>query len=437
MPVSCGLNLYERYVTAKRRQIPLRRHYYRREMKQSLILTHFPLKKGLENKTVEGESGYKRRCLSTAYIAPIPPPVSSETSAPDLSRRTKSVLQELCIRRPDRPAPTVEEILGSVPAKEKHQGLLQRDRQLPLPCEYQRLVTLLESCDSVLNFMKQRHTETSFPAVRRAVESMCGLQFSEYRLQQVLAALPGAYELCWVKDPGRGFLLVLDFPIWQGKRVLQFSQPELEHRKALIYMELMTRTKRLHAAFLQALPGRPQIHPERIRSWYHNFDLHAVPTIAPAPLPRKPIDEAWESVKEFIRTQKDESAEEGSRPRAGKSLLSQAILDKVRQGPEPTSSLLLDQRRSHLLCLCDTLTSLFAPHRTPSLFLSSLLPRLSRHLSLSETAVAGLIEELVDLFPSWLRLFPTSMGTVLRLNRHCELGLDMLRAQVSSRYSNS
>ena len=406
-------------------------------MKQSLILTHFPLKKGLENKATEGESGYKRRCLSTAYSGPVPSPVSSQASVPDLSRRTKSVLQELFVRRPDRPAPTVEEILGSVPAREKHQGLLQRDRQLPLPCEYQRLVTLLESCDSVLNFMKQRHTETSFPAVRRAVESMCGLQFSEYRLQQVLAALPGAYELCWVKDPGRGFLLVLDFPIWQGKRVLQFSQPDLEHRKALIYMELMTRTKRLHAAFLQALPGRPQIQPERIRSWYHSFDLHAVPTVVPAPLPRKPVDEAWESVREFVRMQREDSTEGESRPRTGKSLLSQAILDKVRQGPEPTSSILLDQRRSHLLCLCDTLTSLFTPHRTPSLFLASLLPRLSRHLELPETTVAELIQELVDQFPSWLRLFPTSMGTVLRLNRLCELSLTVLHAQVISRYSNS
>ncbi len=410
-------------------------------MKQSLILTHFPVKKGLESKAVEGDcGGYKRRCVSNAYIYPTSPTVSVETTAlcsvPDLSRKTKSLLQELQLRRIDRPAPSVEDILGSVPAKERHQGLLTRDRQLPLPCEYQRLVTLLESCDSVLNFMKQRHTEASFPAVRKAVESMSGLQFSEYRLQQILAVLPAAYELFWVKDPGRGFLLVLDFPIYQGKRVTQFSQTELEHRKSLLHMELMMRTKRYHAAFLQALPGRPQIQPERIRSWYHGFDLHGVPSVAPMPLPKKPVDEAWESVREFVKTQREESAGEGKS--SGKSLLSQVILDKVRQrSEEPASSIQLDQRRAHLLALCDAITTIFTPHRTPSLFLSSLIPRLSRHLELPETQVLNLIQELVDLFPSWLHLFPTSLSPVLRLNRRCELSLTSLRSEVTSRYSNS
>lgn len=435
-------------------------------MKQALF--HFHSKDSFKDSTsLTDFSGSKRPCVSPLLSRPAKPceitqkdvintekidsklinsPEKREetvekekkrTNVYRLSQKTVELLKEMHI--PDRPTPRVEEILTSVPASEKHLGLLTNPRHLPLPCDYQRLLTLFSTCDAVLTFLKRRHSEATFPCIRRDVETTCGLQFNEQRLQQLMTVLPNAYELHWVKDMEKGFILVLDFPLFQGQKLRELPQSELTRRKNVVYRELMTRTKECHFSFLQSLPERPQIHPERMRSWYHGFDLHSVPSIPATPLPAKPVNEAWESIKDFLNSHQTDIKNITEKPEnRNKSLLSDAILSQVRQYSEPTSeSIRLDQYRYNLLSLCEILTSIYATHHAPSLFVSSLVTRVGHLMQLDSGMVKRLIEELVGEFPYWLRLLQTSTGQVLRINRMCELSLATIRSTLLSRYASS
>ena len=469
-------------------------------MKQSLIQSHFPSKKPLEAKQVDGDlTVRKRKCpetpsplpqsskkpvlsLGSARAEPADPQITrrllpelqaSQTRAErikdllsdikrptGLSESTQKLLAELNMKRPARPAPSVDDILNSVPAKEKYQGLLVPERELPLPYEYKRLLTLFETCDLILNFMKRRHSESSFPEVRKAVEEQAKLKFSETHLQQILTVMPEAYGLTWLKTTGKEFVLILEFPDSEGKKDGQLTSVELDNRKFTFKEELLAITKQHHETFLKSLTSRPQVNPDRLRCWYHGFDLHAVPSISLGELPPKPTDENVQSIQEFLKyhTARNKMvqsileeipanmpSEPTSSPCTGpKTSLSPAILAMVRQKGEldmelqsSPEQMAREARKENLLTLCEMLKAMFATHRTPSMFMESVINKvkMSRKLDVSDCEIDPLLREVADILPGWLTVISTSMGTVLRMEKRTEMLLATIRTEVLKRYS--
>jgi len=467
-------------------------------MKQSLIQEHFPSKKPVDSKLQEMEvTARKRKCTDSPspVLYPAKKPVLSLASRPDpadsnvvrsllpaledsqgrqdkvkellsdikrptqLSEKTQKLLSELNQRRPARPTPTVDEILSSVPAKEKYQGLLVPERELCLPYDYKRLLTLFETCDLIVNFMKRRRTECSFSEIRKAVEEQTKLKFVESHLQQFITVIPEAYVLRWVRAMGREFTLILDFPDVEEKAEGLLTTVGLERRKSLFKAELLNITKRHHEAFLRTLPSRPQVNPDRLRCWFHGFDVHSVPLVPASDLPPKPTDENVQSVQEFLklhsaRNKMVQSVLEEIHSNAQsdpadqlldtKSLLSPSVLAKLRSQEQlyledqtVPGQLQRDSRRNNLLTLCEMLKAMFATHRTPSMFLEAVVSKvkMGRKLDCGEQEVEALVKEVVDILPNWLTIIQTSMGAVLRIERRIDMLQTTVRAEVLKRYS--
>ena len=467
-------------------------------MKQSLIQEHFPSKKAVEGKGLETDlTARKRKCTDSPspVLVPGKKPVFSLSSRADpaegnvvrrllpeleqsqgkldkvkellsdikrppaLSSKTQELLAQLNQRRPARPTPTVDEILSSVPAKEKYQGLLVPERELCLPYEYKRLLTLFETCDTVVNFMKRRRAECNFGEVKKAVEEQVKLKCGETHLRQFLTVVPGVYVLRWVKATGREFLLILDFPDTEDKEEGLISNTGLERRKSLFKAELLNLTKRHHDTFLRTLPSRPQVNPDRLRCWYHGFDVHAVPGVPLGELPPKPTDENVESIQEFLKlhTARNkmvqsvlEEIPSNSQPDISstphpKSLLSPAVLAKIHSQNQlyfeeyqaSPSDIQREIRRNDLMTLAEMLKAMFATHRTPSMFLEAVVSKvkMARKLESGETGVEVLVKEVAGILTGWLTIIETSMGTVLRVDKRIEMLQTTIRAEVLKRYS--
>jgi hypothetical protein len=467
-------------------------------MKQSLIQEHFPSKKPVEGKLQELDAtARKRKCTDSPspVLYPAKKPVFSLTPRPDpaesnvirsllpaleesqsrtdkvkelltdikrppqLSDKTQKLLSELNQRRPARPTPTVDEILSSVSAKEKYQGLLVPERELCLPYDYKRLLTLFETCDLIVNFMKRRRTECCFGEVRKAVEEQTKLKFVESNLQQFLTVVPEAYVLRWVKAMGREFTLILDFPEREEKAEGLLTTTGLERRKSLFKAELLNITKQHHEAFLRTLPSRPQINPDRLRCWFHGFDVHSVPSVPISDLPPKPTDENVQTVKEFLKFHcarnkmvqnvleeipSNAQPDPVEQAMDNKSLLSSAVLAKLRSQDQlyledqtVPGQLQRESRRNNLIALCEMLKAMFATHRTPSMFLEAIVSkvRMGRKLDCGEAEVEALIKEVVDILPNWLTIIQTSMGAVLRIERRIDMLQTTVQSEVLKRYS--
>ena len=453
-------------------------------MKQPRIQEHFPSKKSLEAKTSDGEATTRKRkhpeplswspnglkhpvlCLSDPRAQPgeSSPPVSpsmyeaarraradivlSDAHKPSgLSESTRNILAGLNLQRPARPAPTVEDILNSVPAREKHQGLMGPDRELQLPWEYKRLLTLFETCDSMLSYMKHRHDVSSFPHLKRAVESSCSFKFTEPHLQQMLTVLPGIYQLQWLHSSPSSYLLIVNFPVQEGRAAVP---PDLPRRAAAFKARLLAITKRHHDEFLKTLPSRPQVNPERIQCWYHKFDVHTVPPLELTDLPAKPVDENQAILDEFLSTQTSrnepvtavlEEITENVLTMPHSKYLSPAIRAKIHrsalQAEESSELLQAESRRNSLLTLCEMLKAMFATHRMPSMFLENVVRQVrnAHKLDLADGEVRDLLREVTEIFPAWMRLVSTSMGEVLRMERRTELLMTTIDCEVRSRYS--
>jgi hypothetical protein len=315
-----------------------------------------------------------------------------------------------------------------------------------------------------------RHCPTTFENIKTAVEDIHKIQYTIQHMQRILTVYPLAYEVKWIKGPGRNnYILHVDFPEDLERTEGQITNQLVSKRKEDFKESLMEITKKHHEEFLKTLPSRPNINPDKMKVWHHLFDLHNVPDIALAALPDKPFEKI-DSVSEFLKKNsarnrmvqrvleeisKTEEAKSASvtvsntpTPSKPKTIagLSDSVSALIRAkervieeerlsmpDPETTAKKVRGER---LIVLSETLKAMFATHSTPSQFLDQLVKKLKniqRFAQLKEMIELD-IKELVEMFPGWLVIIKTRSGEVLRMSKDSNILLPRIKEEIERKY---
>ncbi|CAG9320857.1 unnamed protein product [Blepharisma stoltei] len=387
------------------------------------------------------------------------------SQVPLLSQKTQDLIETLKKRNLDRPRKEVDEVLSSVTAKEKYQDLLDPQRALALPYKYRRLLDLLEAADTSLNCEIRLKNHISFENIKRAVSETYKLKFDLTQLQQMLYVIPTIYRMTWLKKNAREFDLIMDFPENLPKIENQITRDLIEVRKSHFRKGLIEIIKQYHEAFLSSLPSRPQIDPEKLKTWHSSFDLHNLPDLPLKDLPDKPdspvipnISDIYElgfsrnkllkNVFEGISENKEINIAETpvtgeNTPIKGLSLeISNQILAKEAafieeslqmESPEKKAKQVRAQR---LINMCELMKALFSVHKTPSIFFSCLVKKIKNNCKgLAKEVIEEDVKEIVDLFPNWISIFNTNSGDVVRMNRKHEAMMVDLIEEIQKKYN--
>ena len=406
-PVSYNSNLHKFCI--KKVVGPLKT--YLRAMKQTLISNHYLSKKP----DLQSTATKRKRKLddtadpsitkalkldSSSRVFPAQTPntksenkleelLASLTPIPEVSATTSKIVQGLSSSGSDS---STEQILHSVPAKEKYQELLNSSRVLQLPYHFKKLLEVFESLDATLNKAKYRNIPTFFETLQKALP---GLEVTH--LQQVLHLFPEAYLI----ENG----LYLDFPKEFQDCTLPLPKSVLEMRKNKLRKLLIEVVKEKHAEFLQE--KGLELDPEKLMCWHWEFDLQRVPEVP----------------KALINS--DNS--------------SKCVLGEISGNKEPTQkNPRLKARALRLVKLCEVLRATFNSMRMPSVFFHSLVRKVlnSHNFFLQEKDIQEDLKELLELFPNWLLSVKTNSGEVIRMNKEADLSLIHQRNLILKKYNS-
>lgn len=399
--------------------------------------------------------------LQAIKLKPLLTPVSQ---IPNLSEKTQKVLEALIKKPYDRPIKEVDDVLGSVTAKEKYQDLLDPMRALALPYKYRRLMDLLEACDMSLNLEKTKKNQVSFEDLKRAVFEGHRLKLDFKNLQQMMYVMSEVYKLIWEKKNAKEYQLFIDFPDSIGKNEdHQISRDHMGIRKSVFRKCLIAITKEHHEAFLRSLPSRPHIDAEKLKTWHSSFDLHNTPDIPLKDLPDKPdqsyvpniseifnlglsrnmlLETVFEGISDIKEVTIEPKPEESTVIKGLSSELSRKIKEKEaklieeKMQSENPAFKLKQAKIKRLINMCELIRALFSVHKTPSIFMNCLLKKASKAVrGISKENIEEDIREIIDLFPSWISMFKTNSGDVVRMNRKQETPMSEIMQEIHHKYS--
>ena len=305
-----------------------------------------------------------------------------------LSPKTLEVLNTLNFSSAKSTYKSSDDILNSIPAREKYFDLLDPVLKLSLPYKYKRLMQISEYLDTTLNNARIRGLPHFFSNLKQAIESTYNCTVDLEQIQRILCLCPDFYKLSWVQESTEVKLLI-DLP-----EDSSYSLSVLHNRTAVLKDELLKRVKALHKQHLDA--AGLSFDPDVCRTWHSSFPLHEVPELPLAELP--------------------EAA-------AG-----------LQSGKQSAGSQL---RALRLASLCSVLSGIFNHLQIPSLFVKSLIKKVleSREQEEDHKLVAADLVELSEIFPSWFKIIKTESGDVARLNKQSEFSFKAFSRKINEKYS--
>lgn len=192
-----------------------------------------------------------------------------------------------------------------------------------------------------------------------------------------------------------------------------------------------------------------------------NTQSNTTPEIQGTPLPEKPTVEKVQSVKLFVKEMQDR-----------KNAANEAIKNYIKNTPMPNDGTpliagvskeialrirekekILKQAQEHLLdkCtlskhqqieklsrMCTLLKSMFLTQKCPTTFLTILIKKLkdTRKLSDNPTVIEADLNEIIELFPSWLSSHSTNSGIAIRMNREQIITNKHISDRLQAKYFN-
>ena len=355
-------------------------------MKQTLISSHF-----FQLKQVPEPHSQKHKKILDTHLYPslshnhLPSLnhilIPSQTPR-QLSQKTLKTLSCLNILT-SNPISSPDDVLNTIPPREKYSDLLQKTPHLPLPHSYKRLLSIQESLDLNLNNARVYGMQISFANLQNAIFASQNIKVNQEHVQQILFMCPKLYVVTWKNDQ-----ICVDLPesgVYQ-KFVLQ-------HRCQVLSKELYSRVKGFYNLHLARI--KEKFDPEANKTWHSSFNLNALPDIQLGIIPERPYGEV------------------NSKVPAGKQL-----------------------RATRLIVLCRVLIRIFNRMQTPSLFLKSLVKLIQKEKWTLEVAerIEEDLEEVQEMFEHWIKFVQTESGKVVRVNKQAEFCLKSAWKRIKARY---
>lgn len=304
-----------------------------------------------------------------------------------LSLETLAVLNNLNLNTFKSQAKSSDDILNSVPAREKYQDLLDPVLKLSLPYKYKRLLQAQEFLDTTLNNARIRGLPRAFNNLKEAIECTYNISLDLEQVQKLVFLQPGFYKVDWEIENGEK-KLVLDLP-----EESSYSLSVLHGRSMVIREELLKRVKGFHKQHLESLGI--SFDPEACKTWHSSFPLHDLPDVPLSELPAYSADQPTSKVS------------------VGNQL-----------------------RAIRLSTLCKILCTIFTPHKIPSLFLKSLIKKILEAKSSDEDPklIESDLIELSEIFHAWLSIIKTESGEVVRMNKSADFTLKQANKKLKEKY---
>ena len=353
---------------------------------------------------------------------------------PQLSKSTQEIIESLRGQKPS--TQRTPSFMSPLTASDKYSYLLTNLKSLPIPNHYLKLVKLFKAIDCTISFFQYNRSPTLFSRIKDAVCKTYQMSCDLPEVQQILSVFPGCYKVSWSIFE-KNYTLFIDFP--ENK-----SPEELAKRPKAFDEKLFAIVEGYHSIFLQGL-GQTWEDPGQ---WHPDFPVTEIPQINLAPLPEKPAGELSDTIK-FVSNlyniqymaEKTEEIVEGSIEG-----LSSAVAAKVLAKEKALKSKRMDlvdvevakeqYQGEKILKMVGILKTLFATQKTPSIFLSHLVPKLGTMLGNKNLRIVEEdVLETIKTFPSFLSLIQTSSGQVVRCNRISDFKLIDIRQELKNKYN--
>ncbi|OMJ79371.1 hypothetical protein SteCoe_20616 [Stentor coeruleus] len=366
-------------------------------MKQTYLPEHFPqVKQDLELSTLKRKPKDLDFSLKTPKIDEIQSKQGKFNIPPskvnNLSFETLTILNSLNLTYQNRAAKSSEDVLSSVSAREKYQDLLDPMRKLPLPYKYKRLLKLQEYLDTTINNASIRKLPTAYLNIKQAIENTYSITFDLEQLQRILFLCPHFYTLSWEVEDGEEKLKI-SIP-----ESTSFTLSSIHNRNNELFKQLISLTKRYHNSHLASIIPKIHFDPEIAMTWHSSFALHDVPDVFIAELPDKNLTESPTVAKISVAKQ----------------------LRVIR-----------------LTQLCHILVKIFASHKTPSIFLKSLIKKIEIEKGKNEEPklLENDVVELCEIFNTWIGIIKTGSGDVVRICKQTDFSLKIAAKKIKQKYN--
>jgi hypothetical protein len=380
-------------------------------MNQSSLYAHFPLVKLTQKRgrTEESEDLCKKTMKQdlspeastlTSLLTPI-------SSIPSLSSSASHVINSLS---PQKSSSSIDDILSSVPAKEKYADLIDPLRGFPLPYIYKKLITFLDVLDKSLNYCQMMQKVSRVGFLSEFMTEKYKQPFCFDLLSQILSLFQ-AYQLEW---PEKSLKEVV---------VLTYNQEELTpdtmlRRKEKLHRKLMSLTQKAHESFCVS-----QSLDAPASAWHPDFDLNSVLPIPPASLNTEEKVKSIHNSEVIARNASIEAVFQEMEKPIQVSLKEQEKVEVVQ----------VDRKKYEKICkMCETFKTLFTSLKTPSIFFVNLCRKMIA--SGFEENVEKDVLYIVQLFPQWLSVISTNSGKVIRSNRSSGLTLKAMTEEVQKAF---
>ena len=386
-------------------------------MSQSFLNLHFNSTKSTQKRlSLEDKDLLKKSLkLETPQVHKLKTLITPISSIPSLSKSTSDLISSFQIQRPST---TAEEILCSIPAKEKYAELLDPLRTHPLPYPYKKLLNFLDALDKSLNYCFLISQQATVQFLSFFMLDKYKIPFCVDMLAQ-LQYLCGAYRVHFA-DKQENWVVGIE----GGGESL--GTELILRRKDLVYRGLMRLTEKCYGEFCKerGIEGYT-------RSWHPDFDLQGVCLVPKANMCKEQVRSILNSevvarnpaVGAVFSEMISENGEAFLKPQE-KSEDVQVRIQKNRN----------DRKKDceRVLSICESLKVLFTGMKTPSIFLINLCKKLQE--SGFEGQLTQDISFIHELFPEWFTIIPTNSGKVLRHSRQCSLTLKKIQETVQNSF---
>lgn len=398
-------------------------------MNQSSLHLHFPLVKSIQKRPrAEDEECIKKSLKAeSAEVHTLKSLITPISSIPTLSKLTTELISSF---QTQRPLATAEEILNSIPAKQKYADLLDPLHSFPLPYSYKKLLIFLDALDKSLNYCLLINQQAT-------VHFLSTFMQNKYKTPFCIEMLCQIQYLCeiyrvHVTDKQENWIIGVE----SGSESLG---PELMvRRKELVHGILLKVTEKHHEEFC-----RSRNIEGYWGNWHPDFDLQGV-----SPIPKASISK--DQVRSIINSEIaprnaavgavfNELAKDSGQSLHDYNKKPEDIQDRVlalNDSIKVSNKVLFssDKKKDcdRVLAICESLKVLFTSMKTPSIFLTNLYKKLQES-ELNEQ-ISQDLNFICELFPQWLTIIQTNSGKVLRHNRQSALTLKQIQETVKSSY---
>lgn len=353
---------------------------------------------------------------------------------PQLSKSTQELIEN--IKTEKHESHKIHSIMSPLTASDKYSYLLTNLKSLPLPNHYLKLSKLFKAVDCTISFFQYNRSPLIFNRVQDTVCKTYRMNCDLAEIQQILTIFPGCYKVSWnIFD--KIFTLFIDFP--ENK-----SPEELAKRQKSFDEKIFEIISGFHCEFLIKSQEKWDVSDQ----WHPDFPIADVPPVGLAQIPEKPAGGMTETMK-FVSnlfnspSMMDESEEivEGSIQGLSSNVAAKILAkEKMLRGKKidaVDAELAKEQYQSEkILKMVGIVKTLFATQKTPSIFLSNLVPKLGNMLGNKNFRIVE--EDLlltIKTFPMYLTIIQTSSGQVVRCNHISDFKLQDFRQELKRKYN--